>query len=225
MIDRIHWLGHASFRLNGPPHQDGPIVYIDPWRIPEHAPSADLILISHDHHDHCSPQDIDRLRKSDTVIVGNSRVADVIGAGVEILRPYQGAIRVGDVAVRAVPAYTLEKVYHAQFYGGLGFVICMSRYDIYYAGDTDFIPEMTKIGCDIAILPVGGGTTMDWEQAAKAAELLKPRYVIPMHYGREIPGSQEDGRRFCMAVNSGIQAMELQAESNDVDIAYQEHQA
>jgi L-ascorbate metabolism protein UlaG (beta-lactamase superfamily) len=97
----------------------------------------------------------------------------------------------------------------------------MSRHDIYYAGDTDFIPEMEHIGCDIAILPVGGTTTMGWEEAAKAAAVLKPGYVIPMHYGREVPGSWDDGRRFCLAVNSGSQAIELQIENDSVDVTYQ----
>ncbi len=213
MIDRIHWLGHASFRINGPPHTDGPVVYIDPWQLPEGSPEADLILVSHDHHDHCSLADIARVRADHTVIVANQRAAELIGAGVQVLRPWQGAVNVGDVSVRAVPAYTREKAYHAAAYGGLGFLICMMRHDIYFAGDTDMIPEMEKIGCDIALVPVGGAFTMNWEEAAAAVSLIRPRYAIPMHYGREIPGSRDDGRYFCQAVNGGVEAVELRPES------------
>src|SRR5512139_3826911 len=81
MIERIHWLGHASFRINGPPHKDGSIIYIDPWRLPADSPPADIILVSHDHHDHCSPQDIASIRREHTVVVSNTRAAEIIGPG------------------------------------------------------------------------------------------------------------------------------------------------
>ncbi len=215
MIERIHWLGHSSFRINGPPHHDAPVIYIDPWRLEPDAPPADLILVSHDHHDHCSPEDINLIRHKDTVIVANQRAADLIGGRVHVLRPWQGGITVGGVSVRAVPAYTIGKAFHDKAYGGLGFLISLLRHDIYYAGDTDLIPEMEKIGCDIALLPVGGAFTMSYDEAAEAVKLLRPQYAIPMHYGREIPGSRDDGRRFCQLVNSGVQALELPVENSN----------
>ena len=89
----------------------------------------------------------------------------------------------------------------------------MMRYDIYYAGDTDLIPEMQKIGCDIALLPVGGAYTMSWDQAAEAAALLRPTIAIPMHYGREIPVSKDYGKLFCQAVTGGIESVELAVEN------------
>jgi L-ascorbate metabolism protein UlaG (beta-lactamase superfamily) len=213
MLERIHWLGHASFRINGGIGEDGCVIYIDPWMLPPDAPPADLILISHDHHDHCSRQDIEQVQTGETVIIGNQRVAEIIGQGVQTLRPYQGAIIVGDVCVRAVPAYTLRHAYHAPSYGGLGFLISMMRHDVYYAGDTDLIPEMEQIGCDIAILPVGGSFTMNWEDAVKSVEILRPSYAIPMHYGREIPGSKDYGKCFCINVNGGVEAVELPVEN------------
>jgi L-ascorbate metabolism protein UlaG (beta-lactamase superfamily) len=220
MLERVHWLGHASFRINGAPDEDGPVVYIDPWQVPPDSPPADLILVSHDHHDHCSPADIDLIRTDNTVILANQRAADLLGSGAKVIRPYQGAHCVGDMCVRAVPAYTITKAYHAQAYGGLGFLLCVMRYDIYFAGDTELIPEMEKIGCDIALLPVGGAFTMNWEEAVEAVKLVRPRYAIPMHYGREVPGSRDDGKRFCQAVNSGVQAVELPIENESFRIAY-----
>jgi L-ascorbate metabolism protein UlaG (beta-lactamase superfamily) len=161
VIDRIHWLGHASFRINGPPHNDGTVVYIDPWR---------------------------------------------------------GGITVKDVFVRAVPAYTLNKAYHAREFGGLGFLISIMKYDIYFAGDTDLIPEMEKIGCDIALLPVGGVFTMNSAEAAEAARCMRPRYAVPMHFGVEVPGSKDDGRRFCQLVNGGTEAVMLPIENQKLRI-------
>jgi len=214
MIERIHWLGHASFRINGPPHHDrSPVIYIDPWRLPDGSTRADLILISHDHYDHCSPEDIALIKKPDTIIISNQRVAHMLGGDVRVLGPWQGAMRVGDASIRTIPAYTLHKAYHDKAYGGLGFLISMMRHDIYYAGDTDLIPEMDKIYCDIAILPVGGAFTMNYDDAAEAVRRMRPRYAIPMSYGREIPGSQYDGQHFCQLVNSGVQALELRIEN------------
>ncbi|HEC22883.1 MAG TPA: MBL fold metallo-hydrolase [Chloroflexi bacterium] len=218
MIERIHWLGHATFRINGPPHSDGPVIYIDPWRLPPGSPPADLILVSHDHHDHCSPQDIEMIRHDDTVIVANRQAAEIIGPGVHVLEPWRGGLTVGEVFVRAVPAYTVDRAYHAREFGGLGFLISLMRYDIYFAGDTDLIPEMHRIGCDIALLPVGGAFTMNYEEAAEAVKRLRPRYAIPMHYGMEIPGSRDDGRRFCQMVNSGVQAVELPIENEKLRV-------
>jgi L-ascorbate metabolism protein UlaG (beta-lactamase superfamily) len=216
MLDRIHWLGHASFRINGPPHTDGPVVYIDPWRVPDGSPEADLILVSHDHHDHCSPADIARIRTPDTDILANQRAADLIGPGVRVLRPWQAAVDVFGVSVRAVPAYTLTSAYHERSYGGLGFVITLMRHDIYFAGDTDLIPEMETIGCDIALLPVGGAYTMSYEEAVKAVGLLNPIIAIPMHYGREVPGSRGYGRSFVQLLNGNVQAVELPVENEPI---------
>jgi L-ascorbate metabolism protein UlaG (beta-lactamase superfamily) len=213
MLERIHWLGHASFRINGPPHVDAPTIYIDPWRLPADSPPADLILISHDHYDHCSPEDINLVRKNDTLIVANPRAAELIGADVHVLRPWRGSITHRGVSIRAVPAYTINKAHHDPAYEGLGFLISLLRHDIYFAGDTDLIPEMDKIGCDIALLPVGGSFTMGYDEAVEAVRLLNPQYAIPMHYGQEIPGSKDDGRHFCQMVNGGAEAIELPIEN------------
>jgi L-ascorbate metabolism protein UlaG (beta-lactamase superfamily) len=175
--------------------------------------------VSHDHHDHCCPDAIDLIRTPDTLIVANQRAADVIGSGVQVIRPYQGAVCFADISIRAVPAYTMNKVYHAQGYGGLGFIIDMMRHDIYYAGDTDLIPEMDRIRCDIALLPVGGTFTMNAEEAAEAVSRIKPLYAIPMHYGREIPGSRDDGKRFCSLVNGAAQVLELPIENESFRVA------
>ncbi len=213
MIGRIHWLGHASFRINGPPHDDGPVIYIDPWQLPPDSPPADFILVSHDHHDHCSPGDISRVRHLDTVVIANQRAARLLGPGVSVLRPWQMAVSSDDVLVRAVPAYTIDKAYHAKTYEALGFIVTVAKYDIYFAGDTDLIPEMDKISCDVALLPVGGVSTMGYVEAAEAANRLRPRYAVPMHYGLEITGSAESGRRFCQLVVDGIRALELPNEN------------
>ena len=178
MIDRIEWLGHASFRVIG-----NPLIYIDPWRVTRSDQPADIILITHDHYDHCSPADVEKLRDPHTVVICNAMAAEIID-GATILRPWQ-VINVGTVSIKAVPAYNSH---HPQQFGGLGYVISMDRYDIYYAGDTDVIPEMPRIGCDIAILPIGGRQTMNAVAAVEAVRVLHPRWVIPSHWGSPSEG-------------------------------------
>jgi L-ascorbate metabolism protein UlaG (beta-lactamase superfamily) len=217
MIDRIHWLGHASFRINGPPHSDGPVIYIDPWRLPPNSPKADIILVSHDHHDHCSPEDIEKIEKKRTMIIASPRAVEVIGERAHAMRPWQVAANLPKGgSIRTVPAYTLDHVYHDRAYEGLGFVISWQRKDIYFAGDTDLIPEMANICCDIALLPVGGAYTMGDEEAVEAVKMLRASIAIPMHFGREIPGSRDNGRRFAQMVNGGAKAVELPIENEKV---------
>ena len=134
MIERIEWLGHASFRITGMP-----VLYLDPWRITRGSTPAEIILITHDHYDHCSPPDVDKLRTSETTIVANSGAAALV-SGAIVLRPWQ-VINIGRACVKAVPAYNSH---HPLSFSGLGYIISLDRYDVYYAGDTDLIPEMVK---------------------------------------------------------------------------------
>lgn len=215
MIERIHWLGNASFRINGFPH-DGPVVYIDPVQLPLDSPPADLILISHEYADHCSPVDIERICKPTTTILSNQRVADSLPVEVKVLRPWQGAYQVGDVAVTAVPAYTVNNAYNSPKFEGLGFIISIMRYDIYYAGVTDLIPEMEKIGCDIALLPLGGKYSMTLDEAVEAVNRIRPGYAVPIVQSIGNLESKLIGRRFCEMVDSTFNTYELRPESSRI---------
>ena len=193
MIDSIEWFGHASFRIQGPP-----VIYIDPWRIPRGAPVADAILITHDHYDHCSPADVNKIRAPHTIIIGNSAAAELI-EGMIMLRPWQ-SINVDRACIKAVPAYN---GHHPAMFEGLGYVIALNHYDIYYAGDTDLIPEMDRIRPDIAILPIGGRQTMNVDMALDATRRLKPRWVIPSHWGSSSEGGTVlDARQFTQRVET-----------------------
>jgi L-ascorbate metabolism protein UlaG (beta-lactamase superfamily) len=213
MIERIHWLGHSSFRIDGTTTGKGPIIYIDPWRVPEDSPKADLVLVSHDHHDHCSVTDIARIRTDKTVVIANPRAASVLGMNTVVMRPWQGALNINSVSIRAIPAYTVSKAFHASVFEGLGFIISVARYDIYFAGDTDLIDDMYRMGCDIALLPVGGVFTMNPSEAAEAARRVKAKQAVPMHFGSEVPGSSEYGRLFCDALKGDLEGVLLPIEN------------
>ncbi len=199
MIDRIEWLGHASFRIQGMP-----LIYIDPWRVARNAFHADIILLTHDHYDHCSPADVEKLRGPGTTVIANNMASKVVD-GVTVLRPWQ-VLNVDRACIKAVPAYNSH---HPKEFEGLGYVISLDHYDIYYAGDTDLIPEMSMIHPDIAILPIGGRQTMGYESAAEAVRQLRPRWVIPSHWGSPAEGGTAlDVRLFAERV-SGLAELVL----------------
>jgi L-ascorbate metabolism protein UlaG (beta-lactamase superfamily) len=175
MIDRIQWLGHGSFCIQGPP-----LIYINPWRIARNIFHADIILVSHDHYDHCSLGDINKLRGPETIVVGNEKVAREID-GCQILRPWQ-SLTVDRASIKAVPAYSPDGWQHPLSDGGLGFIISLNYFDIYYAGDTGIIPEMGRIHPDIAILPIDGNGTLTPEDAAAVVKQIRPRWTIPSNW-------------------------------------------
>ncbi|MFZ4813538.1 MAG: MBL fold metallo-hydrolase [Phototrophicaceae bacterium] len=182
MIDCIDWLGYGSFLIRGARN-----IYINPWRISQRPVPADIILISHDHHEHYSPADIAKLRTPQTTIITNQRVAEEI-EGAMVLRAWQ-SVAFDGVNVKAVPAYSTRSTLHRPEEGGLGFVISMKFYDIYYAGDTEIIPEMERIHPDIAILPIDGNGTLSIDDAVTVTQRLHPRWVMPSNWGTRLPGA------------------------------------
>jgi len=181
LLGHLHWLGHASFRFDGPP-----TIYLDPTSVGSDKPAADIILISHEHSDHYAPAALKQISRPETVIVTNPRVAALlekekgIEGQVRALQPGE-RVTVGEVEIEAVPAYNVGKSHHPQAAGGLGFIVTWGGERLYFAGDTSRIPEMSDIDCDVALLPIDGTYTMDAAEAAQAAADIKPKVAVPMH--------------------------------------------
>jgi len=188
MKEKIFWLGHSSIRIEGEQ-----VIYIDPWKI-KGEPKADLILVSHGHHDHFSLKDIGKLQKEKTIVIGPPDCTAQIKGDVRTMQPGD-TVTVGNIKIEAVPSYTPQKPFHPRANQWLGFILTIAGQRIYYAGDTDFIPEMKNIKADIVILPVGGTYTMSAEEAARAVALIQPQLAIPVHYG-DIVGVIDDAMRF-----------------------------
>lgn len=195
ILQDLHWLGHDSFRIDRPV-----TIYIDPWKLPSGSPPAGLILVSHHHFDHCSPEDVESVRRESTIVVASATAAGKLRAPVRLLQPGQSiALRLPgavEVTVEGVPAYNLDKKFHPRAEGLLGFIIHLGSERLYFAGDTDLIPEMTGLACDVALLPVSGVYTMTAEEAARAAGVIRPRVAVPMHYGAGVAGSDDDAEAF-----------------------------
>ncbi|MEW6365112.1 MAG: MBL fold metallo-hydrolase [Acidobacteriota bacterium] len=201
-VKNIAWLGHDAFRITA-----GKTIYIDPFELKKAAP-ADLILITHDHFDHCSPEDVAKVQKASSVIVTDSASARKLKGNVKIVKPGE-QLTVEGITIEAVPAYNVNKKFHPKADGKLGFVIAVDGVRIYHAGDTDFIPEMKSIKADIAMLPVSGTYVMTADEAIQAALSFSPKVAIPMHYG-SIVGSDADAVEFQQGLKGKVEVVILQ---------------
>lgn len=188
---KISWLGHDCFRI-----KDGETIYIDPFRI-EGGEKADIILVTHEHYDHCSPEDIKKITSDKTVIVANSACKGQLSRlqmrEIKLVKPGD-KLTVEGVEIEAVPSYNINKPFHPKG-DKLGFILTLKGVRIYHAGDTDRIPEMKNFKADVALLPVCGTYAMTAEEAVQAVKDIGPKLAVPMHYGT-IVGSLKDAERF-----------------------------
>lgn len=184
----IHWLGHASFLLLA-----SKTIYIDPWEVSA-TKKADIILITHEHYDHCSPPDVEKLATPQTTIIAPADCAHKLSRKTIALLPGESTTVQG-VKIEAVPAYNINKDFHPKANKWVGYIITIDGKRIYQTGDTDLIPEFKEIQADIVLLPIGGTYTMTAAEAAKACSMMDVKECIPMHYGK-IVGTQKDAEDF-----------------------------
>jgi L-ascorbate metabolism protein UlaG (beta-lactamase superfamily) len=181
----VKWLGHSSFQIKA----GGRVIYVDLkkyGKVVETSEKADIILVTHNHGDHCSPPKIEKHRKKETVVVAPKNCASRIDGDVRTIKPGE-EVTINGVKVEAVEAYNMKrfkpsgKPWHPKGYG-VGYLIKAEDKTIYHAGDTDFIPEMRRLGrVDVALLPTGDKYTMDNAEAAEATIAINPKVVMPIH--------------------------------------------
>ncbi len=208
MQPTIVWLGHDSFRLS-----DGnTTVYIDPWKLTGAQPKADLILVTHDHFDHFSQPDIAMLSRDDTVIVAPPSVAVQLTGNVRTVGQSESLTAAG-VPIETVPAYNLNKFrapgepFHPKEAGFVGYIVTLGGKRIYHVGDSDHTPEMSRVVCDIALVPVSGTYVMTAAEAVAAVAAFRPGLAIPMHYG-DIVGSRDDAEQFKKMAQAPVEVLE-----------------
>jgi L-ascorbate metabolism protein UlaG (beta-lactamase superfamily) len=197
---RLHWLGHDGFKITV---GDKTIIYIDPYQIAQsnyNKNDADIILISHNHFDHLSADDLKHLVSKNTTIVAAKECLDQLKnvKAAEIKGVVPGdKLTVHGLQIEAVAAYNTNKNFHPKADRKVGYIMTVNDMRLYHTGDTDDIPEMSTIEPDIALVPVSGTYVMTAEEAAKAVnEKIKPKKLaIPMHYGL-IVGSEKDADTF-----------------------------
>lgn len=192
----VTWINHASVAVEG-----GVRVYVDPWSdaLTGDEEPADLILVTHPHHDHFDPDAINQLSHEDTFVVLRGCDPADIEADNEVVAPGHHDTHHG-VDVKVVPAYNDHRFrsenvpYHPEEECA-GYVFTVDGVTFYHAGDTDYINEMDGLDVDVAFLPIGGTYTMDQDEAAVAAESMDADIIIPIHYNF-IDGTEADPQRF-----------------------------
>jgi len=200
---KVHWLGHDSFVLEG-----SRTVIIDPFKAKGDY-KADLLLISHEHYDHLSGEDIKRFSNASTTIVAPNICEKALRAFAQEKKFVAPGSRseVKGVSIETVPAYNLNKfrepgkVFHPKADGRVGYVVTLDGVRFYHSGDSDATPEMKSLEVDVAFLPVSGTYVMTAEEASDVAKMMKVSVVVPMHIG-SIVGSRADAERFKKLVGS-----------------------
>ncbi len=215
MLEGIKWLGHSSIKIT----KDNKVIYVDPFNLLDGLDKADIIFITHSHYDHFSYQDIIKIKKDTTVIIGpNDLFDDLVEWGFskdKILLVKPGCkYRIDNINFESIPSYNVDKNFHPKDKQWLGYLITLGDFTYYIAGDTDITDENKKVRADVAFLPIGGTFTMDCYQAATLANIIKPLVVIPIHYG-SIVGNEKDLLRFKERLDKGIECIILDKESKN----------
>lgn len=204
MTENIDVFGHNSIRIRS---EKGP-VYVDPFRIKEAANDAAYIFITHDHYDHFSPEDIDKVVGNGTILVVpekmSGKAGEVSGKFARVITVAPGKSYEADgLEFETVAAYNTLKPFHMKSAGWVGYIIHDNGKKIYIAGDTDATTEVKAVKCDVALVPIGGVYTMDAKTAADLINEMRPAVTIPVHYG-SIVGSPKDAEEFAALVKEPV---------------------
>lgn len=203
MLNNIEVLCHSSIRIN-----KEKTIYIDPFKIDRNYNDADIIFITHDHYDHYSEEDIDKVINESTVIViPEELLTKVLKKGINkeaivTVEPNKKYMVQG-IKFETIPAYNINKTFHPKENDWVGYVIELNDIRYYIAGDTDITEENKRVKCDVAFVPVGGTYTMDFKEAAQLINEMQPKVAVPIHYG-SVVGTKQDAEEFIKLLNQNI---------------------
>ena len=202
---QIRWYGHDTFTL-----KNNVTICIDPYKLTKPL-SADIILISHNHFDHLSNDDLIKIVNKNTIIVApNECISQLSKMKIKKIIPIlpNEEKTINEIKIKAIPAYNIDKInpdtkkpFHPKEDGKVGFIVTINGISVYHTGDSDLIQEMTDLNPNVLLLPVSGTYVMTASEAAKAVEKIKPKLAIPMHYGT-IVGNKDDAKEFKRLVKS-----------------------
>lgn len=204
MIENIEVLCHSCIKMN-----KEKVIYVDPFKIDKNYNDADIIFVTHDHYDHYSEEDIDKIKKEDTVIVAPEELlTKLLRKGfrqdyITTVEPNKEYMVEG-IKFETIPAYNINKQFHPKENGWVGYIIEIKSVRYYIAGDTDVTEENKNVKCDVAFVPVGGTYTMDFKESANLINEIQPKIAVPIHYG-SIVGTNQDAIDFSKLLNPKIE--------------------
>ena len=208
MLDNIEVFTQSSIRIKS----SHGTIYLDPFQMKQEPHDADYVLITHDHYDNFSVDDIKKVAKKSTILVVPTKMEDdakeLANEVASIVTVKPGVYKeISGLEIETIPAYNTVKPFHPRRAEWVGYILRVDGKRIYVAGDTGLTKEARQVKCDIALLPVGGTYTMDTRRAAELANTIRPEYVIPTHYG-SIVGKQSDGQTFASLVKNPVKVVE-----------------
>ena len=203
MLENIEVLYHSSIRIN-----KEKTIYIDPFKIDRNYNDADIVFITHDHYDHYSEEDIDKvINENTTIIIPEELLTKLLKKGINknaiiTVEPNEKYVVQG-IKFETIPSYNVNKKFHPKENNWVGYIITIDEVRYYIAGDTDITEENRKVKCDVAFVPVGGTYTMSFEEAAQLINEIKPQVAVPIHYG-SVVGTKQDAINFIKLLNPTI---------------------
>ena len=179
-------------------------IYFDPFRIKEEVHDAEMVFITHSHYDHFDIDSINKIKNDNTIfvvprdedIINNLDVDKLIIVDVD--KDYE----INGIKFSTVPSYNTNKSFHLKEYNWVGYVVNIDNEIYYIMGDTDDIG--LDVECDYLFIPIGGTYTMTYEEAANYTNRIKPKVVIPIHYGT-IVGDKDYGFKFRDLIDDKIE--------------------
>ena len=208
MLEYIEVLCHSSIKIN-----KEKVIYIDPFKIDKNYNDADIVFITHDHYDHYSEEDIDKVINENTIIIiPEELLTKLLRKGINknaiiTVEPNEKYMVQG-IKFETIPAYNTNKTFHPKENGWVGYSITLDDIRYYIAGDTDITEENRKVKCDVAFVPVWGTYTTDFKEAAQLINEIQPKIAVPIHYG-SVVGTKQDATDFIKLLNPSIKGIIL----------------
>ena len=208
MLENIEVLHHSTIRIS-----KNKVIYIDPFKIDKDYNDADIVFITHDHFDHYSEEDIDKvINENTTIIIPKELLTKILRKGINknavITVESNKEYMVQGIKFETIPAYNTNKTFHPKENDWVGYIITLDGIRYYIAGDTDITEENRKVKCDVAFVPVGGTYTMDFKEAAQLINEIQPKIAVPIHYG-SVVGTKQDATDFIKLLHSSIKGIIL----------------
>ena len=208
MLENIEVLYHSSIRIS-----NNKVIYIDPFKIDKNYNDADIVFITHDHYDHYSDEDIDKvINENTTIIIPEKLLTKLLKKGINknaiiTVEPNEKYMVQG-IKFETIPSYNTNKTFHPKENGWVGYIITLDDIRYYIAGDTDITEENSKVKCDVAFVPVGGTYTMGFKESAQLINEMQPKIAVPIHYG-SVVGTKKDATDFIKLLHPNIKGIIL----------------
>lgn len=186
-------------------------IYFDPYAIEGSPKDGDIVFITHTHGDHFSASEIKKvLKKGGTLVITADGVDQAKKDGFKKIVSVKPAktYKVEGISFKTIAAYNTNKDFHKKDSQWVGYNVTMDSKVYYISGDTDTTAELKKVKADVIFLPVGGTYTMDAKEAAEAANIIKPKVALPVHFG-DVVGTTEDARKFISLLDKKVKGVVL----------------